>query len=160
MSTNFEKCIGFILKHEGGYVNHPRDPGGETNMGIAKKFYPDLDIKNLTVAQAKEIYLNDYWLKNKCDQMPLKVALVVFDSTVNQGFVAAAKILQRALRVKDDGIIGSITIAAINRSNFDDLIAEFTSQRALYYANTRNVDTFGLGWYRRTIDSYRFAQTL
>lgn len=160
MSNHFQQCITFILKHEGGYVNHPRDPGGETNMGIAKKFYPHVDIKNLTVSQASEIYYNDYWLKNKCDQMPLKVALVVFDSTVNQGFVAAAKILQRALKVKDDGIIGPATLAAIKKVNQLDLISEFTSYRSLYYANTRNLDAFGLGWYRRTIDSYRYALSL
>jgi lysozyme family protein len=155
--SNFNEFVEFILEHEGGYVNHPKDPGGETKYGIAKKFYPELDIKNLTVDQAKEIYFNDYWKKNKCDQMHPAVALLVFDSTVNQGFVAAGKILQRSLRITDDGIIGPQTLSKVNNTNPMIVIKEFTSQRALYYAHTRNVETFGLGWYRRLVAAYTLS---
>lgn len=158
--SNFDECIDFILDHEGGYVNHPSDPGGETNFGIAKKFYPHLDIKNLTEKQAKEIYYNDYWLKLKCDKMPLPVALMVFDSGVNQGLVASAKILQRALRITDDGAIGSKTLDAIEDSKPSLLLPELCARRCHYYAGTRNVDTFGLGWMRRAIACFDLAISL
>jgi len=157
---SFEKCVEFVLKHEGGYVNNPRDPGGETKFGIAKKFYPSLDIKNLTTEQAKKIYFDDYWLRSKCDQLPDKVAMMVFDSSVNQGIVASAKILQRSLKIKDDGVIGSGTIGAAKSANVNTLIQEMAAQRANYYAATRNVDTFGLGWYRRLVDCFVFSMSL
>lgn len=158
--TNFEKCIDFILKHEGGYVNHPSDPGGETNFGIAKKFYPDLDIKNLTVKQAKEIYYKEYWLKLKCDELPLPVAAMVFDAGVNQGLVASAKILQRSLKVTDDGVIGKKTIEAIMSTTPGQLLPEMCARRCQYYASIKNVDTFGLGWMRRAVGCFDFALSL
>lgn len=155
-----KNCIDFILKHEGGYVNNPKDPGGETNYGIAKKFYPDLNIRQLTKDQAAEIYYRDYWLKAKCDQMPLPVALMVLDSSVNQGISAASKILQRALNIKDDGVIGINTLTAIKNSKPSQLLPEMLAQRCKYYADTKNVDVFGLGWYRRCVDCYTLALSI
>ena len=157
---SFERSVDFILKHEGGYVNHPRDPGGETNMGIAKKFYPDLDIKNLTRQQAIGIYRRDYWERVRCHEMPPAIAHMVFDSAVNQGINASARILQRALRVKDDGVIGPVTLAATRNANQAALLSEMAAVRGNWYAATRNVDVFGLGWYRRLIDCYDFARNL
>lgn len=157
---SFDRVVEFVLKHEGGYVNDPRDPGGETKFGIAKKFYPNEDIKNLTTERAKAIYREDYWLKAKCDQMPLAIGMMVFDSAVNQGTVASAKILQRALKVADDGVIGSGTIRALGSVKTADLLKEMAAQRAKYYADTRNVDRFGLGWYRRLMDCYTEALRL
>ena len=85
MSEIFEQAVQFTLKHEGGYVNDPVDPGGETKYGISKKSYPDIDIKNLTKEQAKAIYYQDYWMESGCDSMPPKTAVAVFDSSVNVG---------------------------------------------------------------------------
>ena len=157
---SFDRSVEFILKHEGGYVNHPRDPGGETNMGIAKKFYPDLDIKNLTKSQAIEIYRRDYWERARCHEMPAAIAHMVFDSAVNQGISASARILQRSLKVRDDGVIGPVTLAAIRSANQTALLSEITAVRGNWYAATRNVDTFGLGWFRRLIDCYDFARNI
>ena len=75
----FDDAIGIVLKHEGGYVNDKNDPGGETRYGISKRAYPDLDIKNLTISQATEIYKKDYWVKGKCDKVPPKLRLIYFD---------------------------------------------------------------------------------
>lgn len=157
---SFERSVDFVLKHEGGYVNHPRDPGGETNMGIAKKFYPDLDIKNLTRQQAVDIYRRDYWERARCHEMPPAVAHMVFDSAVNQGISASVRILQRSLRVRDDGIVGPVTLTAVRNANQSALLTEMAAVRGNWYAATRNVDTFGLGWFRRLIDCYDFARTL
>lgn len=86
MTDKFNKLIGFILKHEGGYVNDPIDPGGETNMGISKRSYPNEDIKNMTVERASEIYFRDYWTPLNCDNYEdNKLALALFDSAVNCG---------------------------------------------------------------------------
>lgn len=92
--SKFEQCIEFILDREGRiYENNPDDPGGETKFGISKKSYPNLDIKNLTEDQAKAIYLQDYWRALDCDQYELRLALAVFDTTVNQGAGVAHAIL-------------------------------------------------------------------
>lgn len=90
MSADFDKAFDFIMKWEGGYVNHPKDPGGETKFGISKKSYPNLDIKNLTLEQAKEIYRVDYWVASGADKMEWPMSLVVFDTAVNMG-VSRAK---------------------------------------------------------------------
>ena len=82
--TSFDEIIELTLEHEGGYVHDPKDLGGETNFGIAKRFYPDVDIKNLTKDQAKDIYKRDYWDKNKVDDLPENLKHIFFDMCVNQ----------------------------------------------------------------------------
>lgn len=95
--TNFDKSIAFVLKWEGGYVNDPKDPGGETRFGISKRSYPMVDIVRLTVDKAKEIYRQDYWDAMDCDEYEWPLCLVIFDTAVNLGvgrcrrFVAALK---------------------------------------------------------------------
>ena len=100
MLTKFDDIIEITLHHEGGYVNDPNDLGGETNFGIAKRFYPDVDIKNLTKDEAKDIYRRDYWDKNKVDEMPKQLRHIYFDMCVNQGKGTAVKVLQRACNSK------------------------------------------------------------
>ena len=82
---NFDKIIEKVLEHEGGYVNDPDDLGGETNYGITKRFFPDVDIKNLTKEQAKKIYHQDYWRPAKCDEVPNHLKHIYFDMCVNFG---------------------------------------------------------------------------
>lgn len=94
--TDFEKAITFVLKWEGGYVNHPDDPGGETNFGISKRAYPSFDIKNLTIEQAKAIYRRDYWEKMGCNALPWPMNLVVLDTAVNMGCSKAAELRVQA----------------------------------------------------------------
>ena len=85
MKENFDKAIEFVFKWEGGYINLPGDPGGETKYGISKRSYPTLDIKNLTKEQAKQIYYSDYWLKAKCNSYPYPRDIIIFDTAVNMG---------------------------------------------------------------------------
>jgi len=82
---SWEHALTWILAREGGYVNDPADPGGETNYGISKRAYPNLDIRSLTTELAGTIYRNDYWMKAGCDNLPGDMALVVFDTAVNCG---------------------------------------------------------------------------
>jgi lysozyme family protein len=150
----FDKAIQFILNQEGGYVCNINDPGGETNFGISKRAYPNVDIKNLTIEQAVAIYKFDYWNKCKCDEMPFNLALAVLDSAVNQGVNAACKMLQQACKVNVDGIIGQQTLKAINKNTFVD----FMSLRAIRYTKSNVFDKYGFGWYRRLFNLTEFLK--
>ena len=106
MKANFEACMAEVFKHEGGYVNDPHDPGGETNMGISKRSYPKENIRGMTRARAAQIYRKDFWDKLKCDDLPAGLDLVAFDAGVNSGPARGAKWLQQAVGVTADGKIG------------------------------------------------------
>jgi len=123
--NSLEYALSFVLEHEGGYVNDPDDPGGETNFGICARAYPDVDIAALTRAGAKEIYRRDYWHAQNCDQMPAHVALVMFDTAVNLGLRAAGRLLQRSINAQFidgevvpslvvDGVIGTRTLGTMD----------------------------------------------
>lgn len=119
MASSWERAIAFVLDQEGGYTTDPADPGGETNFGISKKAYPTLDIKNLTVDQAKDIYHKDYWNPCRCDNLPFPIALAVFDMAVNQGVTTAIKAMQETFGATPDGVIGPMTLAAIKETGND-----------------------------------------
>ena len=157
MLTNFDDIIEVVLHHEGGYVNDPKDPGGETNFGIAKRSHPDVDIKNLTKEEAKEIYYEDYWCGNKVPHMPDDLKHIYFDMCVNQGKGRAVKILQRAANAKGaglkvDGGMGPKTLAAMKGVELDRVRA----YRVKYYADlvTRKPDLekFYFGWFCRALE--------
>ena len=151
----FDSAIAFVFEWEGGYVNDPNDAGGETNFGISKRAYPDLDIKALTAEQAKAIYFDDYWRLCRAEDMPFYMAMVIFDTAVNMGNRTAAKLLQRAAGVLDDGIIGPKTLAAVYKHSPEYLLPEFLSHRALRYhelANKKQNSRFMRGWLKRTYE--------
>ena len=153
-----KEIIEETLKHEGGYVNDPKDLGGETNMGITKRFYPDLDIKNLTKEDAIKIYYKDYWVKNKVDDLPSRLKHIYFDMCVNQGKRTAVKVLQRAINNKGgklvvDGGFGPASKRALKKykpsaervrcfrlKHYYDLVKKKPEQ-----------EKFLFGWYRRTM---------
>lgn len=121
MKPTFENCIEIILGFEGGYNNDPSDLGGETNFGIAKRFYPALDIKGLTKAKAIEIYRSDYWQKNDIEEYPEVIRLQMFDMCVNMGSKGAISVLQATLNkmgynLTVDGQIGPKTLQAAELS--------------------------------------------
>ena len=153
--TKFDQIIDKVLKHEGGYVNDPNDPGGETNFGISKRAYPNVDIKNLTIDGAKEIYKKDYWDKTKVESVPERLRYIYFDMCVNMGMRRAVKTLQNAANNKNsnkidvDGFIGPNTIKAL--SNIEN--ERVRSYRIMYYADLitkkPTLEKFWFGWYRR-----------
>ncbi len=157
--TVFDQAVAFVLRAEieGGYVDDPRDPGGETNFGISKRAHPNEDIKNLTRERAMTIYRRTYWDACKCDQLPPKVAVAMFDAAVNQGVGAATLLLQRALRVKADGIIGPVTLASARDADQDELLIELMGWRLHRYAFTANASTFMRGWANRVLRALLFA---
>jgi lysozyme family protein len=158
-SSKFLKAFDYVLKHEGGYVNDKADPGGETKFGISKRSYPHLNINDLTLDQAREIYHRDFWTKAKCEQIvDENLAVKFFDLCVNMGISQAVRLVQRALRaagqnVIEDGVIGPATLAAINKADPTDLLAALKSEAAGFYrliaqanpSQQRFID----GWLRR-----------
>lgn len=145
----FEKAFERVIGYEGGYVFDPRDAGGETKYGISKRAYPNLDIKNLTLDQAKEIYRRDYWNRLHLDEIPDCVRFDLFDAAVNSGVSAAAKFLQRAAGTNADGVIGKLTIAAANGIDPERLDKRLSGYRLQYLADLSSFPTFGRGWVRR-----------
>ncbi len=135
MPSVWDAAIEFVLSQEGGYTNDPNDSGGETNFGISRKSYPDLELKNLTVDQAKEIYRRDYWSPCRCDNLPWPYSLAVFDMAVNQGVGTAIKTLQETFGVAADGIIGPMTMEAIAKAGSDPRkVKLFLARRLTVYA--------------------------
>ena len=154
---NFNEIIEKVLEHEGGYVNDPKDLGGETKYGITKRFYPDIDIKNLTIEQAKEIYKKDYWDKNKVESLPQNLWHIYFDMCVNMGKRTAVKVLQRAAvnkgrKIEVDGGLGPMTIGALKGVELDRVRAF----RVKYYVDLITAkpeqEKFYLGWFRRATE--------
>jgi lysozyme family protein len=149
MPTAFDLAFAVVVGEEGGYVNNPADPGGETRFGVSKRAHPEVNIAALTLDQAKAIYKSGYWDKVRGDDLPPPLALLIFDSAVNNGPSAAAKWLQQAVGVGCDGIIGPATLAAIAKHALADVMAEFHARRILFQMTLPTVATFGLGWARR-----------
>jgi lysozyme family protein len=150
------QAIAKVLLEEGGINANPIDKGGLTKFGIAQRWYPDLDIANLTIPDAAEIYYLDYWCFNSCNQLPSELAIMLFDCAVNQGGSFARKTLQKLLNVKQDGIIGPKTIAEA-KSQIDLLfLTQFTRERCRKYSNIAQADpsqiTFIEGWIDRALD--------
>jgi len=146
---NFDKCFELLMKHEGGYVFDKRDPGGETKYGISKRAYPNENIKNLTMDRAKKIYKKDYWDRCKCDLLPSKLALHIFDFAVNSGNIKAIKDLQKMVGVDDDGIIGPKTMEAIKKHSESNLIAAYCNARVNFLQLLKTWDVYKRGWVRR-----------
>lgn len=141
----FERTIG----HEGGYVDDPSDPGGETKFGISKRAYPHEDIKGLTIMRAREIYRRDYWDRCQCDQLPAWIAGQVFDAAVNSGVRQAALWLQRAVGAQPDGAIGAKTIAFARRADPGTAVARFNAHRLQFMTDLPAWPAFSRGWARR-----------
>ena len=147
----WETAISTTLQFEGGYVNDSKDSGGETNMGISKRAYPDVDIKNLTLQKAKNIYYFDYWLRCRCQFMPDALSIAVFDFAVNSGIKTAIKKLQMALGVSVDGVVGNQTIGACNRLPVRKVLDEYIRLRLEYLMKLKGWSRYGNGWGRRVI---------
>ncbi len=163
----FDRAFEVVVGHEGALSLDRNDRGnwtggkvgvGElkgTKYGIAAHVYPNLDIKNLTLAQAKAIYYKDYWTPLHADSMPEFVAIQVFDAAVNSGIRSAIRQLQRALRVRDDGVLGPVTLAAMQTIDDARFAAHFAAERLLYYTNLSTWPAFGRGWTRRVADNLK-----
>ena len=165
MKDNFEECLAHVLKHEGGYVDHPKDPGGATNLGCTKKVWEEWvghevtkdDIKALTVADVAPLYKKKYWDKCRCDDLPHGVDFAVFDLAINSGTGRASKFLQTACGVAADGAIGPATLAAVAKMNPRELATKICERRLEFLQALPTWETFGKGWGRRVAETEEVA---
>ena len=165
MKSNYDECLKTILHHEGGYVNHPKDPGGETNLGVTKRVYQEhggtKDMKDLLVEDVAPIYKKGYWDKIKGDDLPGGLDLCVFDFGVNAGPGRAAKFLQSMIGTTVDGGIGPNTLAKVEeyiRENGEhESVKKYQEMRQKYYEQLSTFDTFGKGWTRRVEETTKLA---
>lgn len=154
---NFQDAFDRLIGHEGGYVNNPEDPGGETNWGISKRSYPNIDIKNLTRDGAKAIYLRDFWNRIKGDKLYDGVAYQLFDFAVNSGIETAVRYFQRAIGVADDGHWGPLSQAAADAMSETDSLMLINAERLDFMTRLSNWPNASKGWSRRIAQNLRYG---
>jgi lysozyme family protein len=160
MNTNFELCLSHLLQHEGGYVNHPSDPGGRTNLGVTQAVWEDWsdrkvteeEMRGLTPAKVSPLYKEMYWDRIKGDKLPSGVDYCVFDACVNSGVRRASQWLQTALGVEADGAIGPQTLAVASMTPPVTIITNYSAQRLKFLQGLSTWATFGRGWERRVAE--------
>ncbi len=162
MKNNFDSALEHVLVHEGGWANHPKDPGGATMKGVTlatfRRFFGEKmskkDLRNISDSQLKEIYKKGYWSKCKCDDLPAGVDYAVLDAAVNSGPGRSTKWLQGAVGAKQDGVIGSKTLALVNKHNPIHVTNDMCDERLTFLQSLSTWSTFGRGWGRR-VDGVR-----
>lgn len=169
MKSNFDKSLSAVLVHEGGYVNHPRDPGGATNKGVTQAVYDGYrsrrglerqTVKMISNGEVGDIYKYQYWDAVRGDELPSGVDYCVFDFAVNSGVSRAAKYLQAAVGVKQDGKIGFATLDAVNTASASGTITAICDARIAFLKNLGTWDTFGRGWAARVAGVRKLALSM
>lgn len=154
---NFTEALEHVLKHEGGFVNHPKDPGGMTNLGVTKAVWDEWigressedEMRNLKPEDVAPLYKKMYWDRVKGDDLPSGVNYCVFDASVNSGTGRAAKWLQEAVGAVPDGAIGPNTLAKVKSHDADSLVNAYCDVRLNFLKSLKTFDIFGKGWTRR-----------
>lgn len=158
MFSNFDAALRLVLVHEGGFSDHPADPGGKTNKGVTQRVYdgyrkrkgkPQQSVRGIVIEEVAEIYRDQYWNAVRADELPGGLDYAVFDYAVNSGPRRAVIDLQRALGVKADGVIGNVTLAAIKASDAFTIIDALCERRMAFLRGLKTWKTFGRGWARR-----------
>ena len=165
MIHNFATALQHVLKHEGGFVNHPQDPGGITNLGVTKAVWEEwvghpVDEKTmraLTAVDVSTMYRRKYWDKVQGNDLPIGVDYCVFDAAVNSGPGRAVKWLQACVNVDVDGLLGPKTLAAVRAFNQSDLISDYSKRRLSFLQDLKTFETFGKGWTKRVTEVEQIA---
>ncbi len=168
MKENFQKALKAVLHHEGGFVNHPNDPGGMTNLGCTKKVWEEWvghevtekTMRALTPGDVAPLYKQKYWDKIKGDELPAGVDYAVFDCAINSGPGRATKFLQACVGVDPDGAIGPRTMAAVNSIVTKDLVEDYSKRRLSFMMDLPQWVTFGKGWSRRVSEVEKTALSM
>ncbi|ESR22806.1 glycoside hydrolase family 108 protein [Lutibaculum baratangense] len=156
-ASNWPQCFGATLRHEGGYVDHPADPGGATNLGITIRTLSawlgrpatKAEVKALTPEAVRPIYRRTYWDAVRGDDLPAGVDLVTYDAAVNSGPARGAKWTQAACGARGDGIIGPLTLGALRAADAATVIRKATDRRLAFLQGLKTWHVFGRGWGRR-----------
>ena len=153
---NFDQAFDILLTHEGDYSDHPSDPGGKTRYGITEEVAREVgyrgDMRELPIDLAKRIYRDRYWDAVRAEELPEAIRYAMFDAAVNSGVRQAIRWLQRAVGVRDDGVIGPVTLAAVRAANPEQLVRRMLAQRLRFMTGLPNWPSFGRGWARRIAD--------
>jgi len=158
MQNNFKKCLEFVLKSEGGWVNNPKDPGGETNLGVTKKVWEEWvghevkTMKDLTPEDVAPMYQAKYWMACYANQLPVGIDYMAFDAAVNMGPGRAVKLLQECLGCVPDGTIGPRTMQLIDQKKPEDIVDLYSKRKTSFYESLATFATFGKGWLKRVED--------
>jgi lysozyme family protein len=168
MKQNFEECMARLLEHEGGYVWHAQDPGGETNFGVTRATYEqyvgrqvmDGEMEGLTHDDVYPIYKENYWDTVRGDDLPSGVDWSTFDWAVNSGKSRASKALQRTVGVEADGGIGPMTLQAVAEVEPEEIIKQMHYVRDNFYRSLDTFEVFGNGWVRRNDETKEQALNL
>jgi hypothetical protein len=160
MKENWDACFEMVIKHEGGFVDHPKDPGGMTNLGVTRRNWEnylgrdvsEADMRSLTPDRVKPFYKALYWDKIKGDQLPSGVDYAAFDLAVNSGPVKAAKLLQEISGVPVDGLIGPRSLDAIHACDAKEVAETLCDLRMDFLKRLSTFETFGKGWSSRVAD--------
>lgn len=160
MKDNFEAALSAVLHHEGGYVNHPSDPGGRTNLGCTQRVWEEwigrdvseAEMRALKPADVAPLYKAKYWDKVRGDDLPDGVDYAVFDAAINSGPGRAAKWLQEVVGVTADGAIGPGTLKAVAAKDPADLVEQYQARRLRFLQALPTWGTFGKGWGRRVAE--------
>lgn len=150
---NFDQAFHKLLGHEGGFVDHPNDPGGATNWGVTERVarangYTG-PMQLLPVDVAKAIYRKDYWTPIRAEELPEAIRYAVFDAAVNSGNAQAIRWLQRAVGARDDGVIGPQTLLAVKSRPAEVVLRRMLAMRLRFMTDLRNWQSFSRGWARR-----------
>ena len=156
---NFDSAFDRLIGHERGYTAGVGDPGGETNWGISKRSYPQLNIKRLTREEARAIYLRDFWNRIDAGSLYDGVAYQLFDFAVNSGIETAVRAMQRAAGVADDGHWGTVSARAAAGMTEPDLIMNINAERLEFMTRLDNWNVAGRGWARRIAGNLRYGAT-
>lgn len=160
-ASNFDEALKRVLVHEGGYVNHPADPGGATNRGVTQRVYDGYrdrlgrkrqSVRSITVAEVADIYKRQYWDAIRADDLPSGVDYCTFDAAVHSGSSQSAKWLQRAVGVTADGQVGEATLEATRKANAASVINSSCDRRLSMLRGLKTWGTFGKGWSSRVAD--------
>lgn len=166
MKQVFAEALHLVLAHDGGYVNHPADPGGATNRGVTQATYDAWRraqglavraVRHIDVSEIQAVYRQNYWNRVHGDDMPAGVDYAVFDFAVNSGPKRAAQFLQRVVGVADDGVIGPVTLKAVARRGTAAVVPDLCSARLAWLKTLKHWPTFGRGWSRRVVEVERVA---
>ena len=157
MKPTFDYAMRLLLRHEGGFVNHPKDPGGMTNLGVTRAVWEahtgkpatEADMRALTPQAVQPVYKARYWDAIRGDELPHGVDYCLFDCAVNSGPGRAVKLLQYVLHLKVDGVIGKNTMTAIVAADPVELIEDYNQRRLDFLKSLPTWETFGKGWGKR-----------
>jgi len=160
MQSNWGNAFKLMLKSEGGFVNHPSDPGGMTNLGVTKATWEnwvgresdEAEMRGLTPEKVEPLYKKKYWDAVRGDELPMGLDYLMFDFAVNAGAGRAIKTLQTAVGVTPDGGFGPMTMAAVQAVDPVDLIERFSQAKEDFYRSLNTFATFGKGWLNRVAD--------